>query len=1004
MRYPFTLITLLLLTGKLSAQLGFCPGSKGDPIFTENFGNGTTYGPALAPGITSYVFVNGAPNDGQYSLYYHSSLYSTWHYSLDHTPDATNGANGKMLLMNANAVTSGDFYKKTVSGLCVNTTFEFSAWVLNVYNPNSGFCGAGEIPINVRFEIWNEDETELLGSGNTGNIIGTPTPLWQQFALVFTTTDQTSVVLKMKNNGLGGCGNDLAIDDISFSSCGDLTTVSSPSVSGTSYSTCDSPASIALQAATAGGSAYVYQWQSSTDGILWNDMAGETNPVLSASGITSDVFFRVKAAQDAANLANSYCSSLSNVFSVAILPAPDPPGGTLNYMICSNETPPALTVTSESGTEVNWYNSATGGTLLQANSLTFIPPGPGIFYAEAVNPVTNCISLTRTPVSLTVVTQPAATLSGPASICSGSIANILISGTPEATVTYRINEGPNMTVQLSTSGTATLSSSPLTSDSTYTLVSVSSAEMTSCQAALNESFTIEVGSQPVAVLSGPAAICSGDSATLLLTGTPNATVSYSIDGGSTQTIILNPSGEATLSTSNLTSSVTYNLIEVSVTGVSNCSQLLSQSLTINISSLPTASFSASESSVCGGQSVILEFTGSPNAVVSFTKDSGPLLTVVLDNSGTATYQTAGLAAATIFQLSQVSLPGGGCGQALSDSLTVSILPTPTTDFNGITQYCSGNTISLALIADVPGTQFSWTVTASGVGGASAGTGNLISDTLTLDQNTPGTVIYEIIPSLSGCNGEPIEITIEVLPAPVPAISDGVICLTASADPATQVYLLDTQLDETGHSFQWFFEYSPIPGATQSTYAASQIGTYSVMATNAAGCVSDLVYAEVTERPQGESLIITQPQGFHSEATIEIQVVGSGGPYVYSLDGQISQSSNIFYGVPAGTHTVMVTDEYCTQLWTSFTIMDYPKFFTPNQDGFHDTWNIEGITGGNVWIFDRYGKLLRQLSTNGPGWDGTYHGKVMPSADYWFVIEYQMNGRTENFKAHFALKR
>ncbi|RZJ28918.1 MAG: lectin, partial [Flavobacterium sp.] len=197
------------------AQLGFCNGSKGSPIFTEDFGNGTTYGPALPAGVTTYTFITGAPQDGQYTLFYHSNQFTTWHYSLDHTPDATNGPNGKMLLMNANAVTSGDFYKKTVTGLCVNTTFEFSAWLMNVYNPTTNYCGAGQIPINVRFEIWDATETVLLRSGNTGNIFGSPTPLWQQFALVFTTTNQTSVVLKMKNNGLGGCGNDLAIDDIS---------------------------------------------------------------------------------------------------------------------------------------------------------------------------------------------------------------------------------------------------------------------------------------------------------------------------------------------------------------------------------------------------------------------------------------------------------------------------------------------------------------------------------------------------------------------------------------------------------------------------------------------------------------------------------------------------------------------------------------------------------------------------------------------------------------------
>ncbi|MBC8883120.1 hypothetical protein H9X57_06090 [Flavobacterium piscinae] len=231
---------------KSYAQLGFCTGSKGEPIFTENFGNGTNYGPALPTGTTNYNFVVGNPNDGSYTLYYRTNLYSTWHYSLDHTPDATNGVNGKALIVNANASTTGDFYKRIVTGLCINTTFEFSAWVMNVYNPGSGFCGASEIPINVRFEIWNDTETVLLGSGDTGNIMGTASPLWQQFALVFTTGSETSVVLKMKNNGVGGCGNDLAIDDIEFRACGELTTVTSPPLTGQTYQACSNEIPLSL--------------------------------------------------------------------------------------------------------------------------------------------------------------------------------------------------------------------------------------------------------------------------------------------------------------------------------------------------------------------------------------------------------------------------------------------------------------------------------------------------------------------------------------------------------------------------------------------------------------------------------------------------------------------------------------------------------------------------------------------------------------------------------------
>ena len=88
------------------------------------------------------------------------------------------------------------------------------------------------------------------------------------------------------------------------------------------------------------------------------------------------------------------------------------------------------------------------------------------------------------------------------------------------------------------------------------------------------------------------------------------------------------------------------------------------------------------------------------------------------------------------------------------------------------------------------------------------------------------------------------------------------------------------------------------------------------------------------------------------------------------------------------------------------MIDYPNFFTPNGDGYNDTWNIIGLNQpeAKLYIFDRYGKLIKQLSTTGPGWDGTYNGHQLPSTDYWFSLEYMENGVAKEFKAHFAMKR
>ena len=90
------------------------------------------------------------------------------------------------------------------------------------------------------------------------------------------------------------------------------------------------------------------------------------------------------------------------------------------------------------------------------------------------------------------------------------------------------------------------------------------------------------------------------------------------------------------------------------------------------------------------------------------------------------------------------------------------------------------------------------------------------------------------------------------------------------------------------------------------------------------------------------------------------------------------------------------------------MINYPKFFTPNGDGFHETWNIPNlkITNPNapIFIFDRFGKLIKQITPTTDGWNGTFNGQPLPATDYWFTVDYTEKGASKIFKSHFALKR
>jgi gliding motility-associated-like protein len=146
--------------------------------------------------------------------------------------------------------------------------------------------------------------------------------------------------------------------------------------------------------------------------------------------------------------------------------------------------------------------------------------------------------------------------------------------------------------------------------------------------------------------------------------------------------------------------------------------------------------------------------------------------------------------------------------------------------------------------------------------------------------------------------------------------------------------------------------------------------------------------------------------------VEFVVLGNGN-YEYAINGGVFQDDPIFLDVPPGVNSVIINDTNgCgTTEPIDFLVVGYPKFFTPNTDGFHDFWNVLGIetlTDPVVHIFDRYGKLLKQLDATTIGWDGTFNGRPMPSSDYWFKMEYSRDEEgvvvAKTLQTHFTLKR
>jgi gliding motility-associated-like protein len=254
--------------------------------------------------------------------------------------------------------------------------------------------------------------------------------------------------------------------------------------------------------------------------------------------------------------------------------------------------------------------------------------------------------------------------------------------------------------------------------------------------------------------------------------------------------------------------------------------------------------------------------------------------------------------------------------------------------------------------------------------------------------------------------KPLTLVVNKIPEVNPL--DGFVCINNETGELLKSYTMYTGLSSATHTFVWKNDEGVVVG-TNSAYTATSPGIYSVVATsNATGCSSKVTEVIVEQSEPAKVTYVVQDD-FSSNQNIIITATGIGGDYEYQLDNGLFQDSNIFENVTSGIHTITVRDKNgCGVTTMEVIVINYPKFFTPNGDGYNDTWNIKDLrTNQNalITIYDRYGKVLKQMKPNGQGWDGTYNGRLMLSDDYWFSVTYtDENQTTREFRAHFAMKR
>ena len=188
-----------------------------------------------------------------------------------------------------------------------------------------------------------------------------------------------------------------------------------------------------------------------------------------------------------------------------------------------------------------------------------------------------------------------------------------------------------------------------------------------------------------------------------------------------------------------------------------------------------------------------------------------------------------------------------------------------------------------------------------------------------------------------------------------------------------------------------YEYSWSTGETTPLITVSEPGVYVLTATTSQGnvyCVRTRTIEVIISISPEISSVEIDGFGINNTIIVSTDVVGD---FEYRLDNGEFQSEEIFEDVLPGNHTVYMRDlNGCGIVSEEIAVVGYFAFFTPNGDGINDSWHIQGMEYLNepvVSIYNRYGKLIKQLNSKDSSWDGTFSGEQMPESDYWFKLTY-----------------
>jgi gliding motility-associated-like protein len=448
------------------------------------------------------------------------------------------------------------------------------------------------------------------------------------------------------------------------------------------------------------------------------------------------------------------CNGTPKTFTLTVSPLPSA-NAPANVTACAGQMASA-TFTGTTGAIFSWTNSnpAIGLPASGTGNISFPAAAVATQQVATVTVTPKVGNCSGTPVTFTITVNPAPVVNPVTNIvvCGGQGVMVHFTGTAGSTFSWT---NSNTAINLPASGTGDLNfnSAPVGATTIATITVTPSGN--ACPG-IAQTFTITVQNPPTANVPANQTVCSGAQVVVGFTGTGNPVFNWT---NSNPAIGLPASGSGDLNFP-AASVISSTVATITVTPTAGTCNGTAQTFTVTVNPAPSIN-PPSNVTVCSGQSVPVNFTGTAGATFSWT-NSNPAIGLPASGTGNLNFTTLSVPTTQIATLSVTPQQGNCNGTPSTFSITVN--PTSTVNPNPDLSACGGQTLSATFTGNAA--SYSWTNSNPAIGLMASGNGDFMFNTPAVASNETGTIIVTPAAGANGCPGIPDTFLISVVTTPI----------------------------------------------------------------------------------------------------------------------------------------------------------------------------------------------------------------------------------------------